>query len=137
MPDGSLVDLNEERYTIAESLFNSIKEYPGFYGYPQMIIDAISKGDLDIRKEMFSNIFITGGNTLFPGFPERLQKQLIHSAPQNVRIKVITHPSLSERRFASWIGGSILSSLGTFHQMWFSKQEYEEHGAILVERKCA
>lgn len=39
-------------------------------------------------------------------------------------------------RFAPWIGGSILASLGTFQQMWISKQEYEEGGKQVVERKC-
>lgn len=32
-------------------------------------------------------------------------------------------------------GGSILSSLGSFQQMWMSKQEFEEHGAGLIHRK--
>lgn len=136
LPDGCNVDLNEERLTILESLFNTNKDIAGFNGFHSMIIDAINKGDVDIKKEMFSNIFVAGGNTLFAGFPERLQRQLINFAPSNVKIKVLTHPSPSERRFSSWIGGSILSSLGTFHQMWFSKQEYEEHGASLIERKC-
>lgn len=114
-----------------------MKEFPSFMGYHQMIIDAINKSDLDVRKEMYSNIFACGGNILFNGFPERLQKQLFNASPQSVKIKVILHPSPSERRFSSWIGGSILSSLGTFHQLWLSKQEYEEHGALIIERKCA
>jgi actin-related protein len=101
-----------------------------------MIIDSVNKSDLDIRKELFSNIFMCGGNTLFQGFLERLQKQLM-TVHQSMKIKVITHPSLSERRFSTWIGGSILSSLATFHQLWLSKQEYEEHGAMIIERKCA
>jgi actin-related protein len=41
-----------------------------------------------------------------------------------------------ERRFGSWIGGSILASLGSFQQMWISKQEYEENGKSQVDRKC-
>lgn len=41
-----------------------------------------------------------------------------------------------ERRFGSWIGGSILASIGTFQQMWISAQEYEESGKSQVERKC-
>lgn len=44
--------------------------------------------------------------------------------------------TLSDRRFGAWIGGSILASLGTFHQMWFSKEEYEEGGAKAVHVKC-
>ncbi|EOA35346.1 hypothetical protein CARUB_v10020534mg [Capsella rubella] len=38
--------------------------------------------------------------------------------------------------FLVWIGGSILASLGSFQQMWFSKSEYEEHGASYIQRKC-
>ena len=41
-----------------------------------------------------------------------------------------------ERRFGSWIGGSILASLGSFQQMWISKHEYEENGKSQVDRKC-
>jgi actin-like protein 6A len=50
-----------------------------------------------------------------------------------VKVKVL---GCSERKFSPWVGGSILSSLGSFQQMWMSKQEYEEHGAIMIERKC-
>jgi actin-related protein 4 len=41
-----------------------------------------------------------------------------------------------ERKYAAWIGGSILASLGSFHQLWISKKEYEEHGANIVEKRC-
>lgn len=102
-----------------------------------MIVDTINKGDLDIRRDMFANILCVGGNTLFPGFAERVQRQILNNIQQNIKVKVITHLTNLERRFSSWIGGSILSSLGTFHQLWLSKQEYEEHGAIIIERKCA
>ena len=33
-------------------------------------------------------------------------------------------------------GGSILSSLGSFQQMWMSKKDYEEAGASLIHRKA-
>jgi actin-related protein len=137
LPDGRYVDLTNEKFSITEKLFYPMKEMHGFNGYHQMILDSILKSDLDIRKEMYANIFVCGGNTLFNNFPERLQKQLLNSTSQNLKIKIILHPSSSERRFSSWIGGSILSSLGTFHQMWLSKIEYEEHGAMIIERKCA
>lgn len=152
LPDGQIVELKEERYLILEKLFNSSftnnnsnininnsnNNYSvGFNGFHTMINDAINKSDIDIKKELFANIFVTGGNTLFNNFSERLQKQIINTAPPNVKVKMLVHPTPSERKFSAWIGGSILSSLGTFHQMWFSKQEYEEHGSVLIERKCA
>ena len=41
-----------------------------------------------------------------------------------------------ERKYSVWIGGSILSSLSTFQQMWISKGEYDESGPTIVHRKC-
>lgn len=51
-------------------------------------------------------------------------------------LQVIAPANPVERRFSTWIGGSILASLGSFHQMWMSKQEYHEHGASLIHRKA-
>ena len=98
-----------------------------------MIVESISKSDIDIRRDLFQNIIINGGNTMFKGFTERVQKQLPDISPQNVKVKVL---GSNDRRFQTWVGGSILSSLGSFQQMWMSRQEYEEHGAIMIERKC-
>lgn len=55
---------------------------------------------------------------------------------QSMRLKIISASGSGERRFGAWIGGSILASLGSFQQMWISKQEYEEGGKTQVERKC-
>ena len=101
-----------------------------------MVIDSINKGDNEMRKEMYSNIVITGGNTLFNMFPEKTQRQIYNNCAPHYKIKVTTAPSLNERKFSSWIGGSILASVGSFNQCWLSKQEFDECGAILVERKC-
>lgn len=137
LPDGNTINLVEDRNTILERMFNPIKDIEGFSGYHQMVNEAISKADLEIKKELYSNIFLCGGNTLFSGFAERFQKQISSSNKQLFKLKIITHPSNTERKFSTWIGGSILSSLGTFHQLWLSKAEFEEHGAMIIERKCA
>ena len=108
-----------------------------------MIVESIGRADIDIRRDLFQNVVVAGGNTLFKGFLERLQRQIPDISPQNVKVKVVSgsgggsgSSSGSERRFSSWVGGSILSSLGSFQQMWMSRQEFEEHGAIMIERKC-
>ena len=136
LPDKNTINMTHDKNLILERVFNPVKEYPEFMGYHQMVNDAISKSDLEIKKELYSNIFLCGGNTLFSGFPERFQKQIININKQTFKIKIITHPSNTERKFSAWIGGSILSSLGTFHQLWLSLAEFEEHGASIIERKC-
>jgi actin-related protein len=62
---------------------------------------------------------------MFPGFADRMQKELIALAPSTMKIRIIAPP---ERNYSVWIGGSILANLSTFQQMWISKEEYDESG---------
>ena len=77
-----------------------------------------------------------GGGAATKGLKERLDRELQMNAPPSVKLRVVSPATAAERRHSAWLGGSILSSLGSFQQMWMSKQEYEEHGANLVHRKC-
>ncbi len=70
---------------------------------------------------------------MFAGIASRVQKEIETLAPASMKIKVIAPP---ERQYSVWIGGSILSSLSTFQQMWVSKTEYDEMGPSVVHRKC-
>ncbi|CAF5206147.1 unnamed protein product [Rotaria magnacalcarata] len=70
---------------------------------------------------------------MFPGIADRMQKDVSALAPSNMKIRIVAPP---ERKYAVWIGGSILSSLATFQSMWISKQEYDESGPSIVHRKC-
>jgi actin-related protein len=54
----------------------------GFNGIHRMIVDSITKADLDIRKDLYANIIVAGGTSLIPGYVERLQRQLPEVAPQ-------------------------------------------------------
>ena len=74
---------------------------------------------------------MSGGTTLFPGFPEKLSKKTKQLVDKTV--KIISPP---ERKYLAFIGGAILSSLSTFKEMWISKVEYEENGPTIVHKKC-
>ena len=105
-------------------------------GIHSMVIESISRCDPDVRKDLFGGVLLTGGNSVIPNMRERLERELMALGPQNSKIKVLAQQAQLERRFSAWIGGSILASLGSFQQMWFSKQEYEEHGAQYIHRKA-
>jgi actin-related protein len=70
---------------------------------------------------------------MYPGISDRLQKELTALAPPTMKIKVVAPP---ERKYSVWIGGSILASLSTFQQMWYSKNEYDESGPSILVHKC-
>jgi len=82
---------------------------------------------------LYGNIVLSGGTTMFPGMADRMHKELVALAPSTMKVKIIAPP---ERKYSVWIGGSILSSLSTFKQMWISKEEYDESGPSIVHRKC-
>src|SRR5712675_2877639 len=84
--------------------------------------NSIFKCDLDIRKDLYGNVVLSGGTTMFPGISDRMQKELTALAPSTMKIKIIAPP---ERKYSVWIGGSILASLSTFQAMWISKEEYD------------
>ena len=91
------------------------------------------KCDVDIRKDLYANLVLSGGTTMYPGIADRMQIEIAKLAPPTMKIKVIAPP---ERKYSVWIGGSILASLSTFQQMWISRQEYDELGPFIVHRKC-
>lgn len=104
-------------------------------GVSKLVFNSISACDIDLRPLLFNNVIVTGGNTLFPGFTERLSNELPMMVPGN-KVKVHAFGSQIERKSSSWLGGSILASLGTFNQLWISKKEYEEVGPSIIETKC-
>ncbi|KAF1595056.1 Actin-like protein 6B, partial [Eudyptes moseleyi] len=140
MPNGYNTDYGAERLRIPEGLFDpsNVKGLSGntMLGVGHVVTTSIGMCDIDIRPGLYGSVIVTGGNTLLQGFTDRLNRELSQKTPPSMRLKLIASNSTMERRFSPWIGGSILASLGTFQQMWISKQEYEEGGKQCVERKC-
>lgn len=104
-------------------------------GLSQLITHAISSIDIDLRTSIAHNIIVTGGTSLIPRLTDRLYNELSNSNP-GLKIRLHAIGNANERTNQAWIGGSVLASLGTFHQMWVSKAEYEEAGVdrILTQR---
>jgi len=133
LPDGNIITVGNERFRCPEVLFQPSLIGKEASGIHDTSFQSIMKCDVDIRKDLYSNIVLSGGTTMFSGIGERMTKELTALAPSTMKIKVVAPP---ERKYSVWIGGSILSSLSTFQQMWISKGEYDESGPTIVHRKC-
>jgi len=133
LPDGQTITVGAERFRCAEILFDPSKIGMEQEGVHQLTYDSIMKCDVDIRRDLYSNVVLSGGTTMFPGIAERVKKELTALAPNTMTIKIIAPP---ERKYSVWIGGSILASLSTFEEMWIQKGEYDESGPSIVHRKC-
>lgn len=133
LPDGQLIAIGADRFRCAEVLFRPSligMEAPGIH---ETAFNSIMRCDVDIRKDLYGNIVMSGGSTLFPGIADRMTKEVTALTPPSMKIKVVAPP---ERKYSVWIGGSILASLSTFQQMWITKAEYDEAGPSIVHRKC-
>lgn len=132
LPDGQIVQLGPERFRAPELLFNP--ELTGLENprINQLVTDAINLVDRDLRAPLYSNILISGGSTMFKGFGDRLLNEIRKVAVKDTKIKIFAPP---ERKYCTWIGGSILASLSTFRKLWVSREEYKEDPDI-IHRKC-
>ncbi|CAE7948370.1 unnamed protein product [Symbiodinium sp. KB8] len=133
LPDGNIITVGSERFRCPEVLFQPSFVGKEASGIHDTTFQSIMKCDVDIRKDLYSNVVLSGGTTMFQGIGERMTKELTALAPSTMKIKVVAPP---ERKYSVWIGGSILSSLSTFQQMWISKGEFDESGPTIVHRKC-
>jgi len=133
LPDGNVITVGNERFRCPEVLFQPSFIGKEASGVDQTMFQTIMKCDVDIRKDLYANIVMSGGTTMYEGLADRLTKEMVALAPSTMEIKVVAPP---ERKYSVWIGGSILASLSTFQQMWISKEEYDESGPSIVHRKC-
>lgn len=135
LPDGRKILIGKERFKCAEILFNPKKAEAGydFPGVHKFCFDSVQKCDTDVRKDLFQNVILAGGSTLFEGMGERMWKELHALVPPVNKVKILSPP---ERKYSVWLGGSILASLSTFQTMWINKQEYDECGPQIIHRKC-
>ena len=143
LPDGRILKVGDQRFRCPEVFFNpALIGREGRDGIHNIIYNSIMKCDLRLHKELYSNIILSGGSTLFDGIQNRLRLEVDTLlaryckgvVPHGMTVRVIGAP---ERKHAAWIGGSILSSLPAFQSMWITNEEYEEVGPSIVHRKCS
>ncbi len=114
LPDGQVITIGAERFRCPEVLFNPSLVGMEAAGIHETTYNSIMKCDVDIRKDLYGNIVLSGGSTMFPGIADRMSKEITALAPSSMKIKVVAPP---ERKYSVWIGGSILASLSTFQQV--------------------
>ncbi len=131
LPDGQVITIDNEIIRCPEALFQPSVLGMNTDGIHETINNSIMKCDIDIRKELYANIVLSGGTTMLPGFVDRMQKEITALAP--MKIKIIAPP---KPKYSVWMGGSILASLSTFKSQWISKEEYHEYGPSIMHEKC-
>merc|ERR1711871_1245768 len=133
LPDGRTIKVGNQRIRCPEVLFQPSLIGKEAAGIHETTYNTIMKCDVDIRKDLYQNIVLSGGSTMYPGLADRLTKEITALAPTTMKVKVYAPP---ERKYSVWIGGFILSFLATFQSMWITKDEFDDAGPGIVHRKC-
>lgn len=145
LPDGRIIKVGRERFMAPEALFDpSLIDVDG-QGMSSALFKTINGADLDIRQSLYNHIVLSGGTTMYPGLPSRLEKDVKQFYRKNAKL---TNNNLTEsdldgimnkfsvriedpprRKHIVFIGGAVLAKIMKDKpSFWVSKQEYEERG---------
>jgi actin len=130
LPDGQSVEVGAERFRCAEILFAPgivHQEHPSASAF---VAGTIKSCDIHLRKDLSSNIVLSGGNTMFEGFRTRLQQEVAAHFPGMFgSVSVVAAP---DRTNLVWAGGAVIASLDSFDAQWVTRDVYEDHGPTIV-----
>ena len=110
---GQVITIGSERFCCPEALFPPCFLGMESCGIHETTFNSIMKCDVDIRKDLYAIMVLSGGTTVYPGIADRAKKEITALAPSTMKIKIIVPP---ERKYSVWIGGSIPALLSTFQQ---------------------
>eukprot|EP00730_Choanoeca_flexa_P004493 TRINITY_DN11712_c0_g1_i1.p1 TRINITY_DN11712_c0_g1~~TRINITY_DN11712_c0_g1_i1.p1 ORF type:complete len:380 (+),score=116.02 TRINITY_DN11712_c0_g1_i1:150-1289(+) len=132
LPDRTEITVRQARFRAPELLFDPSLIGEEADGVHRVLHYAIRKSDMDLRRTLYQNVILSGGTTMFKDFGNRLLAELKKLSPKENKIKIMAPP---ERRYSTWMGGSILANLDAFRTMWVSKREYDENGPSIINKK--
>jgi len=123
LPDGKKIQIGTNvRDGAAEVLFDPSLIGLEYTGIHNCVADAIAKSELDLRRKLYASIVLSGGSTMFKGFGDRMLQEL---SVTDAQVKIFAP---SDRVLSTWVGGSILSCLHTFKNMWITRKQYQDEG---------
>jgi len=146
LPDGRVIKVGSERWQAAEALFN-----PGLVdveskGMAEELFDVIQAADIDTRADFYSHIVLSGGTTMYPGLPSRIEKEMedlyVRKALRGDRDKLKTSKfklnieDPPRRKHMVFLGGSVLADImkDKGSSFWVTKQEWEEQGVQALNK---
>jgi len=144
LPDGRVIKLGRERFEAPEVLF-----HPGLIdvdgdGMADMLFKMIQEADIDLRAAFYKHIVLSGGSTMYPGLPSRLEKEMKDLYLKHIlkgdqkklakfKLRIEDPP---RRKHMVFLGGSVLADIMKDRdEFWISKAEWSEQGESIIGKK--
>jgi len=144
LPDGRIIRMGGERFEAPEVLFEPHLIDVEGGGMADQLFDCINKADVDIRPEFYNHIVLSGGTTMYPGLPSRLEKEIRRLYGEKVakgnkvqlakfKVRIEDPP---RRKHMVFLGGAVLAEIMKDKQeFWMNRSEYQEIGEGVL-KKC-
>jgi len=145
LPDGRVIKVGAERFEAPEALFDPALVDVEAKGLAGQVFESINACDISTRPDLYKHIVLSGGSTMYPGLPSRLEKEIKQlyltniakgDTAQAAKLKLrIEDPP--RRKHMVFLGGSVLADIMKDKEaFWMTKAEYEEKGIDHVLQKC-
>jgi actin-related protein 2 len=143
LPDGRVVKVGGERFGAPECLFQPHLINVESPGVAEMLFGCINAADIDTRADFYKHIVLSGGSTMYPGLPSRLEREMKQlylerilkgdtSRLSNFKIRIEDPP---RRKHMVFLGGAGLADIiKDKEEVWISKREYEEQGVGVLSK---
>ncbi|XP_072100264.1 actin-3-like isoform X2 [Mobula birostris] len=132
LPDGQNMIITNQKFSCPEVMFKPFLIGKDIQNLPALAHSVIEHCNEEICNEMYTNIVLAGGNTMFRNMGQRIQQEMTDLVKSEKKVKVLAPPN---GNYLSWKGASILAGLSTFHQMCITRQDFEEYGVTALYRK--
>lgn len=143
LPDGRVIKVGRERFEAPECLFTPSLVDCEKAGMSDMVFDMIQAADIDMRVEYFKHIVLSGGSSMYPGLPSRLEKDLkdrylkevLKGNTERMKKFKIQIEDPPRRKHMVFLGGSVLADImNDKAEFWITRQEYEEQGVRALSK---
>lgn len=138
LPDGQVITIGRERYTIGEALFQPSILGLEADGIVEQLVHSISTVSSENHRQLLENTVLCGGTSSMMGFEDRFQKEcnLSSSAIRPSLVKPPEYMPENLNKYSAWIGGAILAKVVFPQNQHVTKADYDETGPSIVHRKC-
>lgn len=138
LPDGQVIKIGKERYTVGEALFQPSILGQEAHGIVEQLVRCISTVSSENHRQLLENTVVCGGTASMTGFEDRFQKEasLCSSAIRPCLVKPPDYMPEKLGSFSAWVGGAILAKVVFPQNQHVTKAEYDETGPSIVHRKC-
>lgn len=135
LPDKRVISVaGANRMKCPELLFKPELNGMSCKSIQDLCYSSIQASDIDVRRDLCKNIILSGGTTMYEGIADRLKEEVSAKLPAGSEVRIVAS---ADRKYAVWKGASTLASLSTFESSWITAEDYQEHGAAVVHRKCS